>query len=107
MPLPAITVSRLRSQLESLPLLLAGAGEGAIDRRPASGKWSPRENLAHLARYQEIFLQRIEQMVAQDRPAVGGYKAEADPEWPQWTALPASEVLARLQAGREKIVARV
>ena len=41
-------------QLDCLPIILAGAEAGAIDRRPASGKWSARENLAHLARYDAL-----------------------------------------------------
>ena len=107
MPLSNITASRLRSQLELVPLLIFGAEPEAMDRRPASGKWSARENLAHLARYQQIFLQRMGLIVEQDQPAISGYKAEDDPEWPQWQALPADEVMSRLHAGRERILHRV
>jgi uncharacterized damage-inducible protein DinB len=107
MALATITQERLRSQLDCLPVLLAGTAAGDIDRRPASGKWSARENLAHLARYQQVFLERIGQILAQDRPAIGGYKAEDDPQWAEWATLPAEEVLARLQGGREQIIARV
>ena len=107
MPLASLTAERLRFQLDCLPVLLAGAAAGAMDRRPASGKWSARENLAHLARYQQVFLERLGQIVEQDRPAIGGYKAENDPQWAEWAALPSEDVLARLHAGRHHIFHRV
>ena len=92
-------------QLDCLPIILAGAEAGAIDRRPASGKWSARENLAHLARYQAVFQQRVTQILKEDRPSFRGYKAESDPEWPQWAAMPANEVLTELKRERRGIIA--
>lgn len=104
--LPSPTLLRLRTQLDCLPIILAGTESSAIDRRPASGKWSARDNLAHLARYQEVFRQRVEQILKEDRPTFPSYKAEQDPEWPQWSALPANEVMTRLEAARKEIIAK-
>jgi hypothetical protein len=50
---------RLRTQLASVDFLFANASLSGIDRRPASGKWSARENLAHSGHYHEIFLERL------------------------------------------------
>lgn len=66
--LPATTAFRLRAQLDCLESLLDGTESGALDRRPVPDKWSGRENLAHLARYQEMFLRRIER-IRHRRPA--------------------------------------
>ncbi|HZU21924.1 MAG TPA: DinB family protein [Terriglobales bacterium] len=99
------TRQRLQSQLDSLPIILAGVDEAAIDRRPASGKWSARENLAHMARYQGVFLERAALILREDRPRITGYKAEADPEWPQWSALPLGKLRERLARDRAEIVA--
>jgi hypothetical protein len=104
--LPEATYQRLRTQLDCLPVLLAGADENLIDRRPASGKWSARENLAHLARYQGVFIDRVSQILIDDKPSFRSYKAETDPEWPEWASLPAGDVFLRLQAGRAQIMAR-
>lgn len=104
--LPESTELRLRTQLDCLPIILRGTQQAAIDRRPASGKWSARENLAHLARYQEVFLDRVAQILAEDQPSCGRYKAENDPEWPQWQALSAEQVLDRLRTGRKEILAK-
>jgi len=104
--LPESTFIRLRTQLDCLPTLLAGVPEDAMNRRTASGKWSARENLAHLARYQEVFRERVEKMLAKKQPILIRYQAEEDPEWPAWAELPMKEVRARLGSGRSKIIAQ-
>jgi len=105
--LPESTLDRFRTQLDCLPTLLAGVAADAMERRPASGKWSARENLAHLARYQEVFLERAARILAERQPILARYKAEEDPEWPAWADLPLREVTARLGAGRSEIIAQL
>jgi uncharacterized damage-inducible protein DinB len=104
MNLPEPTATRLKTQLDCLPLILAGISEDALDRRPRPDKWSARENLAHLARYHEMFLERIERIRTADRPELARYAAESDAEWPRWQRLPVSEVRARLHALRAQMI---
>jgi hypothetical protein len=105
--LPAVTALRLESQLDALPLLLAGVAPDALARRPAPGEWSAQENLAHLARHHDVFLVRLRRILAEDGPDLGRYRAEEDPEWPAWRELPVEEALARLRARRAELVALV
>jgi uncharacterized damage-inducible protein DinB len=105
--IPATTASRLKNQLDCLPILLQGLKDGALDNQPVPGKWSARQNLAHLARYHQIFLERVERILAEDRPALRRYAAEEDAGWPPWTTLPAGEVLSRLARLRAQLVERV
>jgi hypothetical protein len=98
------TKLRLATQLESVPLVLGERGQDAVSRRPASGKWSTHENLAHLARIHEITLERIRRILSEGRPELPRYKAEDDPEWPQWAALSTEDVLQRLQALRGQLL---
>ena len=104
MALPVPTLFRLKSQLDILPTLVAGAGEGALEKKPSLEKWSARQNLAHLARYHEVFLERLERIVTEDRPSFDRYAAERDAEWPHWNALPASEVLNRMHELRGELI---
>jgi len=99
--------SRLETQLESLDVVLAGATTALVDWRPASGDWSARENLAHLARHGTVFLERLDRILNEDTPKLGRYRAEDDPEWPQWSGLPLDEVLRRLKAARRRLIAWV
>ncbi len=95
---------RLETQLDALSLVLDRASPDAITRRPASGKWSAHENLAHLGRHREVFIERVQRILAEDRPRLARYRAEEDPEWPKWAALPTDEVLRRLQALRGDLI---
>lgn len=105
--MPGTCAERLRNQLDCLATVLAGTGEGALDRRPQPDKWSGCENLAHLGRYHEVFLDRLQRILNEDDPPLARYRAEDDPEWPAWAALPASEVMGRLPKLRAKLVAEV
>ena len=98
---------RLATQLECLPLLLGDRSPVAIKRRPVSGKWSAHENLAHLARYHEVFIERIQRILIEERPHLARYRAEDDPEWPQWAAMPTDEVMRKLKALRSELIKAV
>jgi uncharacterized damage-inducible protein DinB len=82
---------RLSTQLESLKAVLEG---GEMHRKPAPDKWSALEILAHLARYHEVFLDRIRRILAEDGPRFDRYRAETDPLWHHWRELPLDEVLS-------------
>jgi uncharacterized damage-inducible protein DinB len=107
MDAPETTVTRLRTQLDCLPILLSGVPETALDNRPIAGKWSARENLAHLARYQEMFLSRMQRIRSEDCPLLPRYRAEGDVEWPQWMLLPTAATLASLHSLRAQLVNQV
>ncbi len=101
------TSVRLATQLEPLTALFRGAIPEALQRQPPSGKWSAHENLAHLARYHEVFLERLRRILSEDRPNLGRYRAEDDPEAAKWMALPTDEVLNRLKSLRGKLIGTV
>jgi hypothetical protein len=106
-PLSPSSAARLATQLECLPALLEAATPEALERRTRSGKWSARENLAHLARHHTVALDRVRKTLAEDRPKLPRYAAEEDAEWPSWAALSTGEVLTRLKALRTELTAVV
>ena len=75
--------------------------------KPISGKWSAHEQLAHLARYHQIFLQRIDRILTEDMPEFPRYRAEDDPDWPAWTSLATPQLLVRISSMRAKLMARL
>jgi DinB superfamily len=104
MVLSQSTSERLKTQLDSLPLLFSGASPEAMRRRPSSGKWSAHENLAHLARYHEVFLERLRRMLTEDRPQLGRYRAENDPQAGPWMALPTDALLKEMKRLRGELI---
>jgi hypothetical protein len=98
------TLLRLETQLEVIPLLLSGATSEAIMARPVSGQWSAHENLAHLARHHEVFLERLHRILGESEPQLGQYRAEEDLAWPEWSSLSIEEVVFRLKGLRGEII---
>lgn len=107
MKAPDSTVLRLRIQLDCLATILDGIKPEALERRPAPGKWSARENLAHLARYQEIFMSRVAHIQRENRPSLSRYRAEDDSEWPSWMNRGAAEIMEALHAQRKLLVQQI
>ena len=99
--------TRLANQLHALRLILIDASPELLKWRPASGKWSAHENLAHVARYHQIMLDRLTRLLEEDRPSFARYRADDDPEWPAWVSLTTEEVVRRLKALRGDLMARV
>jgi uncharacterized damage-inducible protein DinB len=98
-------LARVESQLRDfLDAALHGVPEETILEPPITGKWSALENLAHLGRYHEIFLERIERILRETNPAFNRYRAEDDPQWAAWKTLAYKEVAAKLASLREALV---
>ena len=102
-----LTAVRLRDQLASLDVFVANKTAEEWNREPASGKWSARENLAHLGRYHEVFLERLSRILGEDRPQFGRYRAENDEDWPSWSSLPVDLLLARIRQLRVEVLRKV
>jgi uncharacterized damage-inducible protein DinB len=107
-PSNSARLQRCETQLRDfLGEALRGVSVETISEPKLEGKWSALETLAHLARYQEIFLERLEKILKQENPAFSIYRAEQDPEWEAWKRLAYKEVLAKLTSSREKLIAKL
>src|SRR5262249_38497074 len=101
-------LQRCENQLNGfLDQALHGVAVETILQRPASGKWSANEHLAHLARQHQVFLERMDRILKENNPTLSRYRAEEDPEWEQWLGLAYKQVAGELAALREKLIARL
>jgi len=104
----ASRLQRCETQLRDfLNEALRGVPPESLSRRAIPDKWSARENLAHLARYHQVFLERIDRILVEQAPAFPRYRAEDDPEWPKWQEIPAPQVLTNLSSLRTRLMARL
>lgn len=94
-------------QFGSWPAALGEPGAAALDRAPAPGKWSARENLAHIARMHEITRERVRKILAEEKPEMPPYRAEDDPDWPAWRNRPAAELLEISRRRRAELTSEV
>ena len=95
-----ILLLRLQNQPFALDSLLYNLTEEEVQSRPFSDKWSVFENLAHLARYHEVFTERIGLMTAGGNPLFQSYKADDDPGFLEWQKKPYIQLLAEFFTDR-------
>ena len=73
-------VAVIASTYNGLRTLTGRCTREQIERRPAPGKWSVREIVAHLADCELVFAFRLRQTLAEDHPVVQPFNQE------QWAA---------------------
>jgi hypothetical protein len=93
-------LNRLSAQPDALNHILFGLNEEQIRQRPQPDKWSIFENIAHLGRYQEVFLDRMQQINTVDVPLFSRYVADDDPGFADWTRLSFEELTERMRGER-------
>lgn len=107
MALHTSLLDRLKSQHESIPALLSRVDADRLLLRPLPGKWNIKDNLAHLARYQPVFDDRLDQILKVNSPVFGRYKAEDDPEFETWRSLNVEKLIENLRKDRKKLIERI
>src|SRR5882757_11460463 len=95
--------NRLRTQHQAIENILMPLEPARLLARPQPDKWNILENVAHLGRYQLIFIERINQILLTEEPSFGRYIAEEDPEFESWKPLPVDTLLRQIQTDRNTI----
>lgn len=104
MPLPNSTQVRLETQLDALPVIIGNLRDAFLRKQPVADKWSILEHIGHLARYQEIFVQRLDMIMYQELPGIPPYRAEADIGWLIWQEADYTTIKRHLQDKRQEII---
>jgi DinB superfamily len=81
MKIPVSISDRLGTQHLSLSPLVAGLPDDLLERNPLPGKWSIKDNIAHLTKYQLVFIERMHTLLTVYEPVFAAYRAENDPEF--------------------------
>lgn len=101
--LPHATLVRLTAQAEAISLQLEGLSEAQIKARVLADKWSIQETLAHIGRYQEIFVERVHAMVTEDDMTFAPYNADEDILHEAWASLSVNDLLTNFYTGRKRL----
>jgi uncharacterized damage-inducible protein DinB len=94
---------RLKDQHKTIASIIIKLNNRQIQQQRIKGKWSIHENIAHLTRYQPVFIERIRKIIAIDEPVFEAYKAEEDDEFEIYCAFTPYELLKKLSSDREVI----
>ena len=96
-------IQRLQSQPAALDTLLFGFTEEETKAIPMPDKWSIFENVVHLARYHEVFIERIALIATGANPIFQRYRADDDPGFFEWQKKSLAQVLVDFNKDREEI----
>ena len=107
MSLSLSALSRLEFQHQTIRDLIRNIPEETLRRRIHPDKWSAFENIAHLAAYQPIFLQRLERMQNESDPQFDRYVADLDPQFASTIENPLEQLLADIDDKRARLIARL
>ena len=66
----------------------------------AGNMWPICENIAHLAKYQPVFIERLRLIVETVEPQFERYDEEEDPEFATWSAIETNRLLEILDTDR-------
>ncbi|HAL81982.1 MAG TPA: DinB family protein [Mucilaginibacter sp.] len=94
---------RLKNQHKTIASIIIKLNNRQLNQHVNRGKWSIHENIAHLAKYQPVFIDRIRKILAIDEPGFGAYKAEDDDEFEIYCAFTTYELLKKISSDREVI----
>jgi len=94
---------RLKNQHKTIASIIINLNNRQIQQRFIRDKWSIHENIAHLAKYQPVFIDRIRKILTNEEPEFGAYKADDDDEFEIYCAFTTYELLKKISSDREVI----
>lgn len=94
---------RLKNQHEAIENIIANVHVSRLTLHPSPERWSIKDNIAHLAKYQPIFTERIHTILNNDTPTFDRYKAENDPDFETWRKREISDLIKTLNSDRQLI----
>jgi len=94
---------RLKNQHEAIENIVSGLDETTLTLRQEPDKWSIHDNITHLAKYQPIFVGRINAILHVIDPVFNAYRAEYDPEFETWREWSTTKLLEALKSDRQQM----
>ena len=94
---------RLKNQHKTIASIIIKLNNSQLQYHPSPGKWNIHENIAHRAKYQPVFIDRIRKILTNDEPAFEVYKADDDDEFEIYCAFTTYELLKKISSDREVI----
>lgn len=100
---PAL-VCRLKTQHLAVAEILKHIDEQHLNQQPEPGKWSIKDNIAHLVSYQPVFIGRVHQMLKGDIPTFSAYRADDEADFIEARGSSLNDMLSKLNGNRRQIL---
>jgi uncharacterized protein (TIGR03083 family) len=103
----ARVIERLKSSGDEVRRLCRDLDEITVSKRTEPGKWSVKEILAHLARLQEVFEQRVDAILAKEGAPITSYDPSGDPDFERISKRSADELWKWFDEGRQRLLGKL
>ena len=103
MELPEATKIRLKTQHLILEELINNLSDHELNQEPEPGKWTIRQQIAHLVRYQDMFFERINTIMINFNAVFSPYVAADDVKFQEVLNLSLPQLFSELNSRRETI----
>lgn len=100
---PAL-VCRLKTQHLAAAEIVKHIDEQRLNNQPEPGKWSIKDNIAHLVSYQPVFIGRVHQMLKGGTPTFSAYRADDEADFTEARGLSLNDMLSKLNGNRRQIL---
>ena len=98
----AFQLSRLEDQAKALDQILSAIPPELLEKHIRVGKWSIKENVAHLVRYQKESIERVNRILTEKEPSLKRYIAEEDNEFSGTVSLQTDTLRQQLKEDRKQ-----
>jgi len=97
-------VCRLKTQHLAVAEIVKHIDEQRLNQQPEPGKWSIKDNIAHLVIYQPVFIGRVHQMLKGNTPVFSAYRADNEPDFIEARGWSLPDLLSKLNGNRRQIL---
>lgn len=97
-------VCRLKTQHLAVAEIVKHIDEQHLNHRPEPGKWSIKDNIAHLVSYQPVFIGRVHQMLKGGTPVFNAYRADDQADFIEARGWSLEDLLSKLNGNRRQIL---
>jgi hypothetical protein len=104
---PDAVIDALARAPEIIVPLVREVPPAILRRRPAPMRWSAHEHACHLAHVHSLFFERLDLMLREPQPFIGGYQPGDQDADDMLLQMDLDESLTRFVADRARLVARV
>ena len=97
-------VCRLKTQHLAVSEIVKNIDEQRLNYQPEPGKWSIKDNVAHLASYQPVFIDRMHQMLKRDTPVFNAYRADDEADFIEARQSSLNDLIRKINGNRRQIL---
>jgi uncharacterized damage-inducible protein DinB len=97
-------ICRLKTQHLAVAEIVKHIDEHRLNHQPEPGKWSIKDNIAHLVSYQPVFIGRVHQMLKGGSPVLNTYRADDEADFIEAREWPLEYLLNKLNGNRRQIL---